>query len=524
MKTTIWHAIPVCLLAFGGVAENMEIKPESLGVLKQNDTLYVRSFFSPSQDVVIKVSGRFGYNGQVNFLGGFLVPRAAPMKPEALDQGLSFHQCGDDATPWCLNGTYIGGNHGASDVIEVTSKAHGLTVADLGSAWRDATNVTFYVLKIFSPDQVWVMSENKGKEPYWSFTRALKGPGLTRLEDGKTLAVESSKLVQLWPACRINRKEYLVDGKNPLAEGAPTNCAFLDIAEDYDIVCPDAVLEAVKKNPGKENDFVAPGLAAVVNNRIAYRFLPQGACVVKHHSAALRDFQLSYMGFIQSAPLKRGDFDTHEYFVPKTLPFKVGDQQFDFKAIQDFSFPLKAGCEFMAAKNNLEDPANPPDRFIQFLGNTEGGKTARKIGYALGYSLIEGITRPEIRAKNAKMPLWIWKTSKTYPHAIDDGMGKEVKAGTEFDCTAYRQYFDATANTNATCVYGHRQGDAYILYAHYHRPVEKDLIPLPPSLAGRKVTVIEKTPSVTVLSGAAVTAEGIAVSVTGAYGHIVFKM
>ena len=524
MNTTVRNAVAVFFMASWGAAADMEINPESLVVLKQKDTLYVRSWFSPSQDVVIKVSGKFGYNGQVNFLGGLLAPRAAPMQSEELDKGLSFHQCGDDATPWCLNGTYIGGNHGASDVIEVTSKAHGLTVADLGSAWRDATNVTFYVMKIVSPDQVWVMSENNGKEPCWSFTRTLKGPELTRAGSEKALAVESNKLVQLCPACRMNKKEYLVDGKNPLAEGVPTNCAFLDVAEDYDIVCPDAVLAAARKNPGKEIDYVAPGLAAVVNNRITYRFLPQGACVVKHHSTALRDFQLSYMGFIQSAPLKRGDFDTHEYFVPKTLPFKVGDQQFDFKAIQDFSFPLKNGCEFMAAKNNLEDPANPPDRFIQFLGNTEGGKTARKIGYALGYSLVKGITRPEIRAKNAKMPLWIWKTSKTYPHALDDGMGKEVKAGTEFECTAYRQYFDPSANTNATCVYGHRQGDDYILYAHYHRPVEKDTLVVPPSLVGRKFEVIEKTPSVTIFSGDEVPKAGISISVSSEYGHIVLKM
>jgi hypothetical protein len=524
MNKSFWYIFFICLTASGEAAADMEINPESLVVLKQKDTLYVRSRFSASQDVVVKVSGKFGYNGQVNFLGGFLVPRDAPMRPEGLDKGLLIHQCGDDATPWNLNGTYIGGNHGASDVLEVTSKAHGLAVADVGSAWRDEAGVNFHVLKIINPDQVLIISDNKGQGPYWSFTRAIKGAKLARVGNEATMAFETAKLTQLWPACRMNSKEYLVDGKNQLPEGVPTKCEYLDIAEDYDIVCPDAVLASVTNNPGKQADFTAPGLAAVVNNQITYRFLPRGACVVRHHSTVKRDFQLGYMGFIQSAPLTRGVFDTHEYFIPKTLPFKVGDQQFDFRGIQDFSFPLKNGCEFMAAKNNLEDPANPPDRFIQFLGKMENGKVARKIGYALGYSLTEGVTRPEIRAKNAKMPLWIWKTSKTYPHAIDNGMGKDIKAGTFFDCTAYRQYFDASANTNATCVYGHWQGDDYILYAHYHRPVEKDIIALPPSLAGRKITVIEKTPSVTILSGDKVPAGGVTLSVKDGYGYVVLKI
>lgn len=141
----------------------------------------------------------------------------------------------------------------------------------------------------------------------------------------------------------------------------------------------------------------------------------------------------------------------------------------------------------------------------------------------MGYSLIEGVTRPEIRAKNAAQPHWIYTTSKSYPAAIDRKMGP-IKAGTVFDCLAYRQYFDASACPDATCVYRHKQGDADILYADYHRSLDKTVIPLPKSLIGKKVEIVEKTPSVTVLSGDTVHAEGVALSVKDNYGYAVLKI
>lgn len=523
MKQVIGCSVAACSLLAAMPVMPAEVSRDNVVAMRVGDVVYIRSWFSPTQDVVIKVTGKFGYNHQVNFLGGALVSHKAPMTPAAHEAGEPFHGCGDDATPWNINSTYIGGNHGDSDVLQVTAKAHGLTVADTGSAWRDEAGTTFHVIKVDAPDRVLFLSDNVGKGPYWRFIRAIKGSKLTRSDKDQTLPVESVQVTQLWPACRIARQEYLVDGKTPLSDGRAVACEYLDVVDEYDIICPDAVLEAVKTAPGKAADFVAPGLEAVIGNRIVYRFLPQGACVIRHHAEAKRDFQLGYMGFIQSAPLRKAGFDT-QYYVPKTLPFTVDQQRFDFRGIQDFSLKLTKSCDFTAANGNLENPSNPPERFIQFLGKKENGGVSRKIGYALGYSLIEGITRPALRARNARMPLWIYTSSKTYPHAIDEGMGKEVKAGTVFDCVAYRQYFDAAADPNATCVYGHLEGDDYILYADYHRSVEKDVLAVPAKQIGARIELIEKTPSVTILSGDKVLATGLALSVKGDYGYVVVKL
>ena len=157
---------------------------------------------------------------------------------------------------------------------------------------------------------------------------------------------------------------------------------------------------------------------------------------------------------------------------------------------------------------------------ISFTGFSPWGP-ARKIGYVIGYSLIEGITHPEMRSKNCETPLYLYVSNKTYPHAIDGGT---LEAGKEFHCLACRQYFDPTAYKNATCVYWHKEGDSYLLYIDYHKSVENDIIKLPDFFWGKKISIVEKTPSVKLMSEETVLAAGIVMSIKGNYGYIVLRI
>lgn len=507
------------LIGKGEVMDHLD----KLTVLRKDGTVYLRSAFSKDQDLVITVAEKWGTNFQTNFVNTRLVPHETPESEMVSAKGVIIHNCGDDATPWNLNGTYIGGNHGASDVIEITAKNHGLTVKDIGSAWTDEAGKTFYVIKLPKPDIIQVLSENEGKDGIWKFTRSLKGKELKRVSDGKILNVETAKLTQLWPSCRINKQEYLVNGKEPLAPGKSVVCEYFDIVEEYDIVAPDSLLESIKRNPGKEADFRAKDLDAVLTNRIVYRFQPMGACTVEHKSTARRKFNIGYMGFMQSAALAKGDFDTHSYYIPKTLPFAKSGVNYDFKSIQDFSVPPVVPLNFNGGEKNVGEWTNLPDRFIQFLGKKENGENINKVGYALGYSLTEGLTRPDERSRNSRAALFIYTSSKTYPSAIDSTIGL-VPAGKEFYCLAYRQYFDASAYKNATSVYWHKEADSHLLYVDYHKAVEKDIIKLPNCLSGKKISVVEKTPSVKVLNEKTVPGEGISLSVDGSYGYAVLRL
>ena len=520
IKNIIWGS-SIIGTAFTCVAMEKSMEQmQKLIVVKNGHWVYVRSYFSPEQDIVISMQDT-GTNGQITFGHTRLVPCALPNNPEAFEKVELFHGCGDDATPWLLNGTYIGGNHGCSDARELTAKNHGLTVKDIGSEWTDEAGAKFYIIKIATADKIWILSENTGKDGIWKFNTSVKGNSLKSRADDRSLKFEGNKGVQITPACRIKEQLYLINGKTALGAGKITSCDFLDIVEEYDIIAPDSLLDMIIKNPGKETQFTARELESVVTNHIVYRFQPMGACTVEHRSIARRNFNLGYMGFIQSAPLTKGSFGTHEYHIPKTVPFELKGRNYDFANFADYSQKLPKELLFGKKYKNISDPGNPPDRFTQFLGEEKEGAPTRKIAYVIGYSLIEGITRPEKRALNCETSLYLYVSNKTYPHAIDGGT---VEKGKEFHCMAYRQYFNPSAYLNATSVYWHKEGDSYLLYIDYHKSMDKEIIKLPDFLSGRKLSIVEKTPSVKLLSEETVPAEGISLSVSDNYGYIVLRL
>jgi len=491
----------------------------SLRALKHGNDTFIRSGFTAQEDVVVKVG--IGRNGHFNFQGASLVPAAAGMGEKDLAGGKMIHANGDDATPWNINGTYIGANHGCAAVLELTCAGHGKKTADLGSAWEDGAGTTFYLIKILDEDRLWFLSENSGKGDIWRFKTSVEGSSLKGKTRGGRLAFSKSALTQLIPACRIKKQQYLVNGKTRLEDDRPAACESFDMVEDYDIINPASLLQDIIKHPGKERNFVAEPLEAVINNHIVYRFHPNGANVITTTSKALQDFEMGYMGFIQSARLTKGSYDTQEYYIPKTLAFTQDGTSYDFKAIQNYETPPKTPLQFAAASKNIEDPENLPERFIQFLCRKENGKTMREVGYALGYSLIHGLTRPKERAKNAGTAISLNVTTKSYPHAVDSKMG-HIPAGTQFECTAYRHYFCPELQKNATCFYWHEENGETVFYADYHKAVERDVLRLPAKLAGKALTVVEKTPSLTLRADRG--AGGVVVSVTGDYGYAVFKM
>ena len=81
----------------------------ALRVVKHGDYVFVRSAFSSHHDLVVRVGK--GSNRQINFSNTRLVPVSAGMDVGKLNGGTLTHGNGDDATPWNINGTYIGGNH-----------------------------------------------------------------------------------------------------------------------------------------------------------------------------------------------------------------------------------------------------------------------------------------------------------------------------------------------------------------------------------------------------------------------------
>lgn len=494
---------------------------DKITVQKEGDKVFIRSWFSPSEDVMVTMNK--GYNKQINYYTAALIPAAAPVTQTNFPGNKIFHYCHDDTSPLKIISTYIGGNHGCSDARELLIPGHGMTAKDIGTAWADSRGDIYYPIKVIDDNRIWVLGENKGKNGIWQFNRLIAAGDFSRQSDDRKLKIEKVALAQIHPAARIKKQEYLIDGKTTLPDGKPVICDYLDIVEEYDIIAPDSLLDMIKKQPGKEPDWTAPALDALLTYKTTYQFQPRGACFVDNHIIPNRDFSISHFSPVMTMQLNRlNNYQAHEYYIPKTRPFENEGTKYDFNSIQDFTVPIKNSLIFSAANNNI-DPADPPDRFIQLMGNNENGKKVRKIGFALGIANDTGLGQAKERVKSADEMLWLNKTFKTYPKVLDAKAGV-FKAGADLHSRGYRQYFNPEAFRKPTCVYWHRRGETVWLYADYHQPVVKDIIKLPDYLIGKTISVAEQSPSVTLLTKDQVTKNGIEVSVDGTQGYLVLKL
>lgn len=519
-----FYLMAVCCL-LPGVCFSMNEYPgraeNKIAVQKHGDNIYIRSWFSPTQDIVITMNK--GVNRQINYYTAALIPANAPLNKINYSSKEIFHYCHDDTPPLKIISTYIGANHGCSDARELTIPAHGLTTKDIGTAWKDSRGDIYYPIKIVNDSKIWVLGEDKGKNGIWRFNRLIAPGAFVRLSDNKKLKVQKAVLAQIHPAVRISKQQLLVDGKTPLKDGEPVICDYFDIVEEYDIIAPDSLLEVIKKNPGKKPDFIAPGIEALLTDKTTYQFQPRGVCLVDNQIIPNRDFSTYQASPVMTMQLnKLNNYKIHEYYIPKTKAFKNAGTEYDFNSIQDFTVPIKFSLSFRAANKNI-DPVNPPNRFIQFLGQVEKGKKVHTVAYATGIINDFGIGKSAERVKNVDEMLFIYRSYKTYPKVLDQKAGA-LKAGVNLHSRGYRNYFDPQRYKNPTCVYWHRQGEINRLYIDYHKAVSKDVIKLPEAFSGMKIKVVEKTPTIELLTKEKVPEQGIAVSVSGEQAYLVLDL
>ena len=156
------------------------------------------------------------------------------------------------------------------------------------------------------------------------------------------------------------------------------------------------------------------------------------------------------------------------------------------------------------------------------MGQTLSLNGKREVGFAMGYSLINGDSVPAKRAELTGNAAMIWRTRKSYPFALDRKIGR-VPAGRDFYCVCYRNYFDPPRFKTPTCVYWHKEGDDAVVYVDYHQSVQHDRVKLPETLTGRKFTVVEKTPALTLNTTRTVPEEGLDITVDQ-YGYVVLRI
>ncbi len=494
-------------------------RPPELRVLKAGADVAVRSAFGPGFDVVLMMST--GFNCQVTFGPARLVAATSEFSLAATAGGWLLHGGADDAVLWQIHGTTLGGNRTLEAVVELDCPGHGFGPEDIGSEWTDAAGTPFHLVRVLDAVRLRFLSRDTGRNTAWAFTPSMEGRFLT----GKTRAISlghTGRRTAPWqPACRIVSQDYLADGQRALEDGLETRCGSLEIVDTHDLLNPAGLLEYVLRTRDPDPDPSNPDLPALLRNRIAYRLFPGGAVVIETEARALQSFTLDALSSLRAAPAA----PVRRYAIPKTRPGTNGTALLRFDRFQELPAGPTNALYFRADSGTVANPLDLPDRVIQRLGGYGPGAPAGEIGFAQGYSLVEGLTRPAARAAQCGTALIVQPDGAVELRALDASPGQPVAEGAEFRCLAYRQYFDPAAQPRAAAVYAHPQGGSFVVYAHYHRPVDTDWIPLPPALTGRPVEIVEPSDSLSLVSGNAVTPRGVAVSVTNpAGGHAVFRV
>jgi len=483
------------------------------------DDIYIRSSFDSTHDLVQKVSLSGGAGGTVNVMGAKKMPVIAEGAIGGWTNGVLLVSQGDDTAPLQYNNTYIGANHGASFVKEVTATAHGKAVQDVGSEWTDSASRKWYLLKIVDANKLWFLSENLAVYPAWSFAATITGSTLTHsvgATNTGAITVASFVTTRLYPALQGQTAKVLLDGITEVSADGLYRCMTLDVVNSYTIPNPADVIEFLKTQTGSSTQpsFVDISIDADVRRTTTYRYAENGSSNIVDSVQVLQPITLNYFGATQAGPLAYSGKQLWQY-IPRVNPVVGGIKTWDFKAQENISGSFEV---LNFGTSTWSDANNPPDRMAQIV------KTAGvpEFGLMVGYSPLRSVGVPALRKTLVSNACFLSSNRKQYPRAID--VGGLLPVGSYFEIIAFRSYWSASTNLAATCFVWYRDGKSIIVVADFHQNVSLSKLPLPPQFTGMDVAVVDKSASMTLHGNGVLAADGLLVSVTGGYGYGVFKL
>lgn len=498
---------------------------ENLGVTKEikvtldstqsHGDVAVRTRFNDSFDLVTlyKALTPGGENRIVNFAGMRLIT----LNQSPFDTNINLGSAGDDATPINVNGSYIGGNHGHLKAVNVVMQNHGKTFADIGSEWVDSY-YKWYLLKIVNENTLLMISQNIGNDIY-DFRPYPNQAYLTHVSGAVNTAdivIDSRTTTQLTPAIANRVAKIFVDDKEVTANGTYTAYKYVDIVNDYDIINPSTVAQALIENrpPGGYTENPDLGIGqTLIHYSVVYRTLPDGTITIYSNLMNYLQLNLDYWGVIQhSLPEINAFGGSLEKYIPKTLPITKSSNVYEFRTPRDMTTMPN---QINITSEYWENPTSPPDRTIDLLKDAEG---VYKAGFAVGYlPIADGAGT--IRAQNVNDALMIYTSKKSYPR-LYNGINP-FPAESVMEAIAYRKWYPIEGENS--CYVVENGNDAYV-YLDYFSECE-EYLNLDKKYMGRKIEIVEKSNNVSIFGTIVTNRLRIKVSAsTPMYGYVVLKL
>ena len=523
------------LSALTGSFSSLTAGEDFVTVYRENRDFLVRSPYSRKYDLVVSMTNTCNESA-------YLLARDLPLS-RCRKEGLILHRGGDEYPANSPLGHYgtLSGNHGSIFTTLLNIPDHSFTEKDIGkSLFTKDGKKEFVIVAIENKDTILIHCPGKPGKKLPGFNRPWNSP---LYYNGKPVISKKRAITQLYPMNRITKWELLADGKTPVPEKKEIRCSFVDFYLTHDVLDPREVVDSVKKNPGKtpsprwtnkghmfllhteelqKKYPVYAGIGRLATFENHYRFDCFGAAVnyrrTTYHKPLSPVRALEVM-MNQGGLLSSGK--NQIFYIPKLKKFSVIDKKtkeisrtYDFAAKEDMRLPVKAS--YRISRKDCQDPNNLPDRYIRVSGND-----TPLYGAAIGYSLFMGCTAKGKDSTRNEI-YFIWKTKKLYPFAYDL---KDIPAGKVMETAAYKQFFNPRKEKDATSFYYHFQGESLVVYADFHKELKNKVLHLPKAAAGRKITILEKTPGITLHTRGTIPEKAaFAVSATSGNNYIVLKL
>ena len=480
---------------------------------------YIRTKFSDTLDLVQQV--RYGTNSTwsnnvINPWSVKTIPKSTAKDGviAAFSSGTIFASQGDDAAPLNYNGTYIGANHGAYIVHEVTVNAHGKTYADVGSRWTQGSN-TFTIVRIVDVNKLWLVSQNTGST-YWQFvTTSLNGLALahsTGATNTASFTPSADTLTQLLSAVNNHTKKIVADGFKELTASGVYDVEYIELIDNYDIMNPVSILSYLQSRVGTtaEQNLSVDSITSDVRVSVNYRYTLNGSCTVSTQLHKKANINFNFAGLVQANPLNYSGKTLIEY-ANKMKPVTVSGTSYDLSATIDATTNTAL---ISMLKADWLDVTNPPDRVLNLVKNGSN----KEFGQVLGYSLSRGATKPSVRQNTTDAGFFNNPTTKkVYPKALVGNLATVVNA------VSYRAIYNPAILPQATIYTWYEDNGEIFVVLDIHQSASELKLPLPSMFNGKSAEVIDSHANFT-LHSEIVSDGGLLCSVVNNYASVVIKL
>ena len=466
-------------------------------IVKGSNRILMRTSLNDAEDIIVSytLNGNNGFTWDCTYLGS---------KDASDDEILEncIQVMGDSTGPLGITNPapwHLWAQHGYC--IPYITATHTLTSDDIGSVWKDQRDREYTIGNI-SGNNIYLLPTVRATEYSGVYTRDWRSPtgvnnpqitSLTHVSgathtDGITATSYSD--TQLRPMMVLADRKFIADG-NEITENGTYHCNEFVISQTMNCTDPWTVeswYPVIQKEVGAilTETFTMCGLSCrydtILNMQKPYIFTWYGANQIQH--------------FVPIATMP--DCDVYG-MMPRSKSYSSPHLANNLSRSAEWVYRA-TNLTGDKANNNLIDINKQADRFITFFKNNQTDEM--KIGCAGGLSLTRGLTKDSARNQICRVyqdgDLEILSIS---PANRNKGYFKVLTASNFENSilpasyigqfSTYISYFDPMANEGQ--VYWYKDGNGYVIYAHYQTAQTKTAIKLPVCMEGLSVEVVDKT-------------------------------